>query len=95
MYDEHGLISTGTAFFYVHEEKWFLITNWHNLSGWNFLTKEPLPIGRFPTYIKAKISSYISSGEPMETKGFVPTALKRGYVRVSGFFFIFWQLGHV
>lgn len=27
MYDDHGLISTGTAFYYTFNEEWFLITN--------------------------------------------------------------------
>lgn len=71
MYDENGLISSGTAFFYMHEEEWFLITNWHNISGKHFLTKEPLRCRRFPTYIKAKISSYITKIEP---KKFTPIA---------------------
>lgn len=57
MHDEDGLISTGTAFFYQHDRSWFIITNWHNLSGRNFLTKEPLSV-RFPTFIEANLSSY-------------------------------------
>lgn len=60
MFDGNGLISTGTAFFYETNEENFLITNWHNISGKNFLTKEKLT-GRFPTYIKAKLSTYIDS----------------------------------
>lgn len=63
MYDDSGLISTGTAFFFVYNEKWFIVTNWHNISGKHFLTKTPLLQNRFPTYIKAKISSYLSTGE--------------------------------
>lgn len=59
MHDEHGLISTGTAFFYEHAGTWFLVTNWHNLSGKHFLTKESLSQSkRFPTYIEAHMSSY-------------------------------------
>lgn len=58
--DDEGTISTGSAFFYAVENEWFLITNWHNFSGRHFLTKEPLSSpGRFPTYIKAKLSSYV------------------------------------
>ncbi|WP_157686239.1 hypothetical protein [Perlucidibaca aquatica] len=59
MYDDAGLISTGTAFFYKRSDSLFLITNWHNFSGKHFLTKEPLSAsGRFPTYIEANLSSY-------------------------------------
>lgn len=60
MYDEQGLLSTGTAFFYMYADKWFLITNWHNVSGKHFVNKMPITNSRFPTYIKAKISAYIS-----------------------------------
>jgi hypothetical protein len=35
-----------------------MITNWHNVSGKHFLTKEPLTSGRFPTYIETCLSSY-------------------------------------
>ncbi len=59
MHDDQGLISTGTAFFYSLDDEWFLVTNWHNISGKNFLTKDPISGLRFPTYIKAKISAYI------------------------------------
>ncbi|MGD9638869.1 MAG: hypothetical protein AB7U85_07400 [Alphaproteobacteria bacterium] len=59
MYDHGGLISSGTAFFYEHNQKTFLITNWHNLSGRHFLTKEPLG-NRTPEYIEAKLSTYVT-----------------------------------
>ncbi|HEI6975265.1 TPA: hypothetical protein SK287_003425 [Yersinia enterocolitica] len=59
MCDEHGVISTGTAFHYSCNGSVFLITNWHNISGRHFLTKEPLSNNnRFPTYIKIKYISY-------------------------------------
>ena len=59
MYDSHGLISTGTGFFYRLGEESFLITNWHNLSGKHIFTREPLfESGRFPEYIKAKLATY-------------------------------------
>lgn len=57
MHDDSGLISTGSAFFYAHDGKWFIVTNWHNISGRNFLTKEPLS-NRSPTFIEAHLSSY-------------------------------------
>ena len=43
--NETAPISLGTGFFYYFSQQpdeWFLITNWHNVSGKNFLTKEPL-----------------------------------------------------
>lgn len=62
MLDEHGIISTGTAFFYCYSDSLFLITNWHNISGRHFLTKKPLftasSVARFPTHIEAHLSSY-------------------------------------
>lgn len=58
MYDDAGLVSTGTAFYYEFEGETYLVTNWHNISGRHFLTKEKLG-SRCPTYIKAKLSTYI------------------------------------
>ena len=59
MHDQEGLISTGSAFFFEIDEQWFLITNWHNVSGKHFLTKMPLsPNGRLPTRLVAKLSTY-------------------------------------
>lgn len=58
MFDDKGLISTGTAFFYDSNGKNFLITNWHNISGKNYITKESLN-GRLPTFIVAKLSTWI------------------------------------
>lgn len=60
MYDHVGMISTGSAFFYEFRSELYLITNWHNLTGRHFLTKEPLS-GRFPTYIEIKLATYIPS----------------------------------
>ena len=56
MCDDIGIISTGTAFFYKDSEITYLISNWHNMSGKHFLTKEPINKGRrLPTYIKIKL----------------------------------------
>lgn len=77
MCDDDGIISTGTAFYFMHNQEWFLITNWHNISGRNFLTKSPLSKnGRFPTYLKAKISSYVSKGSKPQDNQFT-TVSKR------------------
>ena len=46
MWDEQGMLATGTAFFYEHGGGWFLITNWHNFSGRHFLSGQTLsPFG--------------------------------------------------
>lgn len=75
MCDDSGVLSTGSAFFYELEGAWFLITNWHNLSGKHFLTKEPLSKkGRFPTFIKAKLSAYLPSGAGMAEGSFTTVA---------------------
>ncbi|EIU7179366.1 TPA: hypothetical protein N2C47_005262 [Pseudomonas aeruginosa] len=58
MYDDQGMTSTGSAFFYEFNAELFLITNWHNVSGRHFLTKEPLS-GRFPVSIEIKLATYI------------------------------------
>lgn len=42
-FEETGTIfSTGSSFLYEYEEKIFLVTNWHNVTGRNPLTREPL-----------------------------------------------------
>ena len=75
MCDDSGVISTGSAFFYELEGAWFLITNWHNLSGKHFLTKESISKkGRFPTFIKAKLSAYLPSGAGMAEGTFTTVA---------------------
>lgn len=72
MYDEQGAISTGSAFFFEVDNEWFLITNWHNVSGKNFLTKEPLRDDCcFPTRLIAKLSSY-EVGDSVGSFGIVP-----------------------
>lgn len=58
MYDDASMISTGSAFFYEFKGEVYLITNWHNLSGRHFLTKEPLS-NRFPTCIDLKLATFI------------------------------------
>lgn len=75
MCDDDGIISTGSAFFYACNDDWFFITNWHNVSGRHFLTKEKLsPSGRAPTYIKAKFSKYVSRGDRPEDNKFTVAA---------------------
>jgi hypothetical protein len=45
--------ATGTAFFYKSEEGLFLITNWHNVTGVNAATGQPLhKMGMLPTSIR-------------------------------------------
>lgn len=62
MFDDQGMISTGSAFFYNYDDENYIITNWHNISGRHFITNEPLG-NRFPTYIKAKFSTYLNKTE--------------------------------
>ena len=69
-YDGQGLLATGSAFFYVYCDIWFLITNWHIFSGRHFRSKEPLNSScRFPTRIRAKWSKYWApdSGYPSDS----------------------------
>ena len=60
MLDEHGVIATASGFFYeTSQGDNFLVTNWHNVSGKNFVTREPNQQGtgtpRFPTRVCAKL----------------------------------------
>ena len=60
IHDQHGaVLSSGSAFFFETAGDWFLITNWHNVSGRHFLTRASLssPI-REPISLTAKLSSY-------------------------------------
>ncbi|MCY4363217.1 MAG: hypothetical protein OXE42_13710 [Gammaproteobacteria bacterium] len=72
MYDEQGMIATGSAFFFEINDEWFLITNWHNVSGKHFLENRPLLNGRFPTRLVAKLSSYDIEDSPEGSFGIVP-----------------------
>ena len=70
MYDEQGIIATGSAFFFEINDEWFLITNWHNVSGKHFLDNRPLVNGRFPTRLVAKLSTYSNSDSPARSRPF-------------------------
>ena len=59
-WDNHGPLGAGTGFFYEYEDEWFLITNWHIVSGKDPFTKMPLNDQEcFPTFIKSKLFSYL------------------------------------
>ena len=62
LFDRAGPIAAGTAFFYQSKQKRsFLVTNWHNVSGRHFISREPNMSGtgtpRFPTGLRAKLMS--------------------------------------
>ena len=59
---EGNTLSSATAFYFESDGKWFLITNWHVVSGRNFLTGEPIDGGGEPTSLVAKLSSYDIEG---------------------------------
>ena len=58
--DQSGTIqSSASAFFFETDGAWFIITNWHVVSGRNFLDGEPLKTKfREPFGLTAKLSSY-------------------------------------
>ena len=59
MCDKGGVISSGTAFFYETEGLWYLVTNWHNVTGRDFQTGAPISkLARVPTRLVAKLSTY-------------------------------------
>ena len=51
-------LSSATAFYFETDGKWFLITNWHVVSGRNFLTGEPLVRGEEPLSLALKLATY-------------------------------------
>lgn len=76
MYDGAGICSTGTGFFYEHAGEWYIITNWHNFSGKDFLNKSPLTPGRLPTYVEIHISLYIDEYLYVEKTRFTTISLR-------------------
>ena len=53
------IISAASAFFFETDGMWFIITNWHVVSGRNFLNRQPLDDPFFePFSLTAKLSSY-------------------------------------
>lgn len=77
VHDQHGaVLSSGSAFFFEMNGNWFLVTNWHNVSGRHFLTKEPVshPM-REPFRLTAKLSSYDIGDRGSGTFGIVPHSI--------------------
>ena len=78
MCNETGPISLETGFFYYfsHQpDEWFLITNWHNVSGRHFLTKEPLfEKSQKPTYLEIVLTkkSIIDNNPPKQMVEYEP-----------------------
>ena len=43
VHDQTGeILSSGSAFFFETDGAWFIITNWHVVSGRSFIDREPL-----------------------------------------------------
>lgn len=52
--------ATGSAFFYRQDEELFLVTNWHNVTGINATTNQPLHTGgMLPTSLRIHYKKYI------------------------------------
>ena len=56
MCDQQGGIGLGSAFFYELEGETFIITNWHNITGKDPMTGDPLHRERSPLYMRAKLA---------------------------------------
>ena len=59
---ESRILASASGFFYESEQKRsFLVTNWHNVSGRHFITKNPIMLDTgtplFPTHLRAKLMS--------------------------------------
>ena len=64
-----NVIASATAFFYVSRQKRsYLVTNWHNVSGRHFMTKDPNMSGTgtpvFPTHLRARLMSDTGKTDP-------------------------------
>ncbi len=59
MCDKGGVIASGTGFFFEVDDQWFVVTNWHNVTGRDFQTSKLLSKhARIPTHLIAKLSTY-------------------------------------
>ncbi len=65
-----SVLSAATAFFFETEDEWFLITNWHVVSGRHPLSAEPLG-ERFvePFHLTCKLASYDVGSREDDTFG--------------------------
>ena len=62
-YDSEGLIGAATGFFYEHDGKSFLITNWHVIGGISPSTRTAKhPQGRTPAHLKVKLFTIEADG---------------------------------
>lgn len=72
-FDQSGVISTATAFFFENAEVSFIITNWHVVSGKHFLTKDPIDgQGRCPLRMVAKLATYEVGDSTRQIFGIAP-----------------------
>ena len=63
MCDQGGVISSGTGFFYETGNRWFLVTNLHNVTGRDFQTGKVISeLARVPSRLVAKLSTYDLGG---------------------------------
>lgn len=54
-------LSNATAFIWECDGSWHLVTNIHNLSGWNFLENKAVsPLGSQPTHIEFELSTVLT-----------------------------------
>lgn len=66
-------LSYGSAFFWRHEQKMFLLTNWHNLSGRNHQNGELLsPTGAIPDRIAVQVFARYSKPDESGYYAVVP-----------------------
>ena len=77
VHDQSGTVrSAATAFFFETEGEWFIITNWHVVSGRNFIDGKPMAT-RFtePFSLTVKFSSYSVGDRKKDTFGIAPHVL--------------------
>jgi hypothetical protein len=59
MCDYAGVMATGTAFNYLHNDTNYIITNWHNLAGRDFFTRDHINRqSRTPLWIKVDTGGF-------------------------------------
>ena len=71
VHDDAGkILSSSSAFFFEMDGAWFIITNWHVVSGRHFIGNKPLTTP--PSFLTAKLFSYSVGSRERGTSGIEP-----------------------
>lgn len=78
LYDQSGVITSGSGFLYIFQNKQFIITNWHVVTGLDFFSRDELISKRVPTELGVVLSTDIFNMEEED----VPAPLREKFASV-------------